>query len=117
MQPEEQRNQLSQLVRESYDLGDEVTLHDVAQYWFEDRGIYQVSLPDSSGFLLRAFGYDATPWLMGQAAVLSYLRQQQYPAPRLQVTRQGEIIAHAGQWTAILVCLSKSPQKCLHTLK
>lgn len=103
MQPEEQRNQLSQLVRENYDLGDEVALHDMAQYWFEDRGIYQVRSPDGSGFLLRAFGYDATPWLMGQAAVLSYLRQQQYPAPRLRATRQAEIIAHAGQWTAILV--------------
>ncbi|GHO81188.1 hypothetical protein KSD_89590 [Ktedonobacter sp. SOSP1-85] len=103
MQPEEQRNQLSQLVRENYDLGGDITLHDVAHYWFEDRGIYQVSPPDNNSFLLRAFGYDATPWLRGQAAVLSSLHQQQYPAPRVQYTRQGEIIAHAGQWTAILV--------------
>lgn len=102
MQPEEQRNQLSQLVRENYDLGGDITLHDVAHYWFKDRGIYQVSSPDNNGFLLRAFGYDATPWLMGLAAVLSYLHQQ-YPAPKLRRTRHGEIIAHAGQWTAILV--------------
>lgn len=103
MQPAEQKDRLSQLVRENYNLGGEVTLHDMAQYWFEDRGIYHVSSPGNSEFLLRAFDYDATPWLIGQAAVLAYLHQQQQLAPRLQHTRQGEMIAHAGRWTAILV--------------
>ncbi|GHO70552.1 hypothetical protein KSC_094440 [Ktedonobacter sp. SOSP1-52] len=54
MQPEEQRNQLSQLVRENYDLGGDITLHDVAHYWFEDRGIYQIRFATSPSHKMRS---------------------------------------------------------------
>ena len=75
---------------------------------------YELTLPDGSGQLIRAYRADgAVPvhavgpftetvpdWLLGRAETLDVLEASGYPAPRPVRTRTGELIAVAGPWLA-----------------
>jgi Ser/Thr protein kinase RdoA (MazF antagonist) len=78
----------------------------------EVRIAYQLTLPDGSGQVVRAFRADApvpveargptavpmADWLLDRAQMLAWLEEQDYPAPRPVRTRSGELIGVAGQW-------------------
>ena len=75
---------------------------------------YELTLPDGSGQLIRAYRADgAVPvhamgpftetvpdWLLGRAETLDVLEASGYAAPRPVRTRTGELIAVAGPWLA-----------------
>ncbi|GHO46778.1 phosphotransferase enzyme family protein [Ktedonospora formicarum] len=98
-----QREQLAHLIADNYHFSGEITLHHVAHYWFEDRGIYRIEVGKNEAYLLRAFRRDVAHWLLGQAQLLTYLNQNNYRAPRLLLTRQGETIARHGIWMGLLM--------------
>jgi Ser/Thr protein kinase RdoA (MazF antagonist) len=80
----------------------------------EARISYELTLPDGSGQLIRAYRADgAVPvhalvpftetvpdWLLGRAETLDVLEASGFPAPRPVRTRTGELIAVAGPWLA-----------------
>jgi Ser/Thr protein kinase RdoA (MazF antagonist) len=80
----------------------------------EARISYELTLPDGSGQVVRAFRADgAVPlhgqgpftetvadWLLGRAETLSLLSVAEYAAPRPVRTRTGELVAAAGPWLA-----------------
>jgi Ser/Thr protein kinase RdoA (MazF antagonist) len=80
----------------------------------EGRISYELTLPDGSGQLVRAFRADGTvplhgqgpftetmaDWLLGRAETLSVLQAAGYAAPRPVRARTGELIAVAGPWLA-----------------
>ncbi len=80
-----------------------VQLHQIAEHTFEDRGIYRVTFENGQSYVLRAFRYDVRDDLLGQVALLDYLEQQGYPAPRLLRTHSGAPIAIFENWMAVLV--------------
>jgi Ser/Thr protein kinase RdoA (MazF antagonist) len=78
----------------------------------QSRVTYQVTLPDGSTQLIRAFradepvpvhgrdvaGEDVAGWLGGRARTLAVLADAAYPAPRPVRTRTGELVGVAGPW-------------------
>ncbi len=98
----EQQVLLTALVQNQY-RSDVIQLHQIAEYTFEDRGIYRVTFTDGHSYVLRAFRYDVRDDLLGQTAVFDYLEQQAYPAPRLFRTHSGSPIATFKNWLAVLV--------------
>ncbi len=80
----------------------------------EARISYELTLPDGSGQVVRAYRADgAVPvhglgpftetvadWLLGRAETLDSLAAAGYRAPRPVLTRTGELIAVAGPWLA-----------------
>ncbi|MGO8958074.1 MAG: phosphotransferase enzyme family protein [Streptosporangiaceae bacterium] len=78
----------------------------------EIRVSYQLTLPDGSAQVVRAFRADApvpaeargltavpmADWLLDRARTLARLQEMAYPAPRPVLTRSGELIGVAGQW-------------------
>jgi Ser/Thr protein kinase RdoA (MazF antagonist) len=80
----------------------------------EARISYELTLPDGSSQLIRAYRADgAVPvhalgpftetvadWLLGRAETVNVLEASGYPAPRPVRTRTGELIAVAGPWLA-----------------
>jgi Ser/Thr protein kinase RdoA (MazF antagonist) len=80
----------------------------------EARISYELTLPDGSGQVVRAFRAEgAVPipgrgpftetmadWLLGRAETLAVLEASGYPAPRPVRTRTGELVAVAGPWLA-----------------
>jgi Ser/Thr protein kinase RdoA (MazF antagonist) len=80
----------------------------------EARISYELTLPDGSRQLIRAYRADgAVPvygrgpftetvrdWLLGRAETLDVLEASGYPAPRPVRTRTGELVAVAGPWLA-----------------
>ncbi len=78
----------------------------------EMRVAYQLTLPDGSGQVIRAFRADApvpveargptvvpmADWLLGRATMLAWLADRDFPAPRPVRTRSGELIGVTGQW-------------------
>lgn len=73
---------------------------------------YQVTQPDGSGFVIRAFrvgepvpvhardvaGDNLADWLTGRARTLAMLADAAYPAPRPVRARTGELVGVAGPW-------------------
>ena len=98
----EQQTLLTALVQDQYWSGP-VQLHQIAEYTFEDRGIYRADFADGRSYVLRAFRYDVKNDLLGQADVFDYLAQQDYPAPRLLRTHSGFPIAIFENWMAVMV--------------
>jgi len=98
----EQHVILTTLVQDQY-RSDVVQLHQIAEYTFEDRGIYHVDFADGRSYVLRAFRYDVKNDLLGQTAVFDYLEQQSYPAPCLLRTHSGSPIAIFENWMAVMV--------------
>jgi Ser/Thr protein kinase RdoA (MazF antagonist) len=80
----------------------------------EARISYELTLPDGSAQLIRAYRADGTvpahcvgpfteteaDWLLGRAETLDVLEASGYPAPSPVRTRTGELIAVAGPWLA-----------------
>jgi Ser/Thr protein kinase RdoA (MazF antagonist) len=78
----------------------------------EIRVSYQLTLPDGSAQVIRAFRADApvpaqarglqalpvADWLLDRARTLARLEEWAYPAPRPVRTRSGELVGVAGQW-------------------
>jgi Ser/Thr protein kinase RdoA (MazF antagonist) len=78
----------------------------------EIRVSYQLTLPDGSGQVIRAFRADApvpvqarglravpvADWLLDRAKTLARLEESAYPAPRPVRTRSGDLVGVAGQW-------------------
>jgi Ser/Thr protein kinase RdoA (MazF antagonist) len=93
---------LTRLVEEQYALV-AARLTPIAHYHFDDRGIYRVALAGGRSYVLRAFCWDAREALLGQVAVLDYLEQHGYPAPRVMRTPRGRAVATYEGWTALLL--------------
>ena len=98
----EQQALLTRLVQDQYIAGP-VRLIEIAEYTFKDRGIYRVDLEDSSSYVLRAFRYDVKNALLSQVALLAYLEQQAYPAPRVLHTISGTSLAFYENWMTLMV--------------
>ncbi len=97
-----QQEVLTKLVQDQYVLGP-VRLQQIAEYTFEDRGIYRVICGNGSSYILRAFHYDVKETLQCQAALLTYLEQLVYPAPRILHTLSGASFALYENWMALMV--------------
>ncbi len=98
----EQQAVLTALVQNQYRNGP-IQLRQIAEYTFEDRGIYHVTFENGQSYVLRAFRYDVKDDLLGQVTLFDYLEQQDYPAPRLLPTHSGASIATYENWMAVLV--------------
>jgi len=80
-----------------------------------DRVTYHLGGRGGPGLVVRAFRTDVpldtqfrgggtatvTDWLCGRAAVLSWLEDQAYPAPRVIRTRSGDPVGLAGVWATL----------------
>ncbi len=78
----------------------------------EIRVSYQVTLPDGSAQIIRAFRADApvpaqarglraapvADWLLDRARTLARLEESAFPAPRPVRTRSGDLVGVEGQW-------------------
>src|SRR5215469_14847143 len=78
----------------------------------QSRVTYQVTQPDGSAQIIRAFradepvpahgrdfaGENVAEWLTGLARTLAVLADAAYPAPRPVRTRTGELVGVAGPW-------------------
>lgn len=78
----------------------------------QSRVTYQVTLPDGTAQVIRAFradepvpvhgrdvaGENLAGWLCGRARTLAVLAEDAYPAPRPVRTRTGELVGVAGPW-------------------
>ena len=98
----EQQELLTRLVEEAYGCRGAV-LESISPYLFENRGIYRVDEEKEAPSVLRAFLDDVTIELTGHVAVLDYLQQRAFPAPRVRRTRDGKLLAFYAGWTALLV--------------
>ena len=88
-------------------------------YWFgEPRGVGASGGwhgPGGAGLVVRAFRTDVplagqfrggraaavTDWLRSRAAVLDWLEEHAYPAPRVIRTRSGDVVGLAGVWATL----------------
>jgi Ser/Thr protein kinase RdoA (MazF antagonist) len=80
-----------------------------------DRVTYRLATRRGAGLVVRAFRTDVpldtqfrgrgavtvTDWLCGRAAVLRWLEEQAYPAPRVVPTRSGDPVGLAGVWATL----------------
>ena len=80
-----------------------------------DRVTYRLASRRGAGLVVRAFRTDmpldtqfrgrgavtVTDWLCGRAAVLYWLEQHAYPAPRVIPTRSGDPVGLAGVWATL----------------
>jgi Ser/Thr protein kinase RdoA (MazF antagonist) len=80
-----------------------------------DRVTYHLGGRDRPGLVVRAFRIDVpldtqfrgggtvtvTDWLCGRAAVLGWLEEQAYPAPRMIRTHSGDPVGLAGVWATL----------------
>ncbi len=98
----EQQEMLTKLVQDQY-ASEPVELQQIAEYTFEDRGIYHVQFRNGRSYVLRAFRYDIKETLQRQAALLTYLEYLVYPAPRLLHTAFGASVALYKNWMALMV--------------
>lgn len=100
----EQLAQLTQLLAEHYTIRDPL-LTPIHLFAHADRGIYRVDSADRPPFLLRAYRQEPTQaqWLAERAATLLYLATVDYPAPRVILTVDGELLAHHQGWSALLL--------------
>ena len=98
----QQQATLTALVQNQYRDGPS-QLRQIAEHTFKDRGIYHVTFANGLSYVLRAFRYDVRDDLLGQAELLDYLEQQNYPAPRLFRTHSGASTATYENWMAVLV--------------
>ena len=98
----EQQTILTALVQDQYFSGS-VQVRQIAEYTFEDRGIYRIDFSDGRSYVLRAFRYDVKEILQSQAALYACLEQQAYPAPRILHTINGGAIALHEDWMALMV--------------
>lgn len=98
----EQQALLTRLVQDQYITGP-VRLTQIAEYTFEDRGIYRVDVEDGYSYVLRAFRYDVKNALLSQVALLAYLEQQGYPAPHVLHTISGTSFAFYENWMTLMV--------------
>ncbi len=97
-----QQTTLTALVQDQYFSGS-VQLQQIAEYIFEDRGIYRVGFSDGCSYVLRAFRYNVKEILQRQATLYTYLEQQAYPAPRILHTINGSAIALYQNWMTLMV--------------
>lgn len=79
------------------------------------RVTYQLGGHGGPGLVVRAFRTDlplepqfqgsrpmaVTDWLQGRAAILNWLEQRGYPAPRVVRTRSGDLVGLAGIWATL----------------
>ena len=98
----EQQAILTALVQDQY-VGGSVRLRQIAEYTFEDRGIYRVDFSDGCSYVLRAFRYDVKEVLLSQASLLMYLEQQAYPASRILHTISNDTVALYKNWIALMI--------------
>jgi Ser/Thr protein kinase RdoA (MazF antagonist) len=80
-----------------------------------DRVTYHLGARRGPGLMVRAFRIDVpldtqfrggrtvavTDWLCGRAAILGWLEEQAYPAPRVILTRSGDPVGLAGVWATL----------------
>jgi len=97
-----QQEVLTKLVQDQYVSGP-VLLRQIAEYTFEDRGIYRVDRSNGHSHVLRAFRYNVKDILLSQAALLTYLEQQTYSAPRVLHTLAGTPVALYENWIALMI--------------
>ena len=97
-----QANILRRLLAEQYGIA-AAELEPISPYLFEDRGIYRVTSGDEGAYVLRAFRSDVEASLRGQVAVLSWLEQRGYSAPRARRTKAGRELAVFEGWRALLL--------------
>ncbi len=98
----EQQATLTALVQDQY-LSGPIQLQQIAEYTFEDRGIYRVLFDDGQSYVLRAFRFDVREDLLSQAALLTYLEHQEYFAPHVLHTLAGSSVALYENWMALMV--------------
>jgi Ser/Thr protein kinase RdoA (MazF antagonist) len=91
---------MKMLVEEQYAVRD-VRLHSMSQYDFDWRGIYRVECDGAGDWVFRVCSQDGPMnWYIKPAAVLLFLEQQSYMAPRVERTLSGELIGtYKGWWT------------------
>jgi Ser/Thr protein kinase RdoA (MazF antagonist) len=105
----------ARLVRANY----AVTPHEIQRIsgsQAEQRAVYRIIQRDGSAWLVRAYRQDAAmpDWLMGcavadtdtwlrtRAATLLALAQHDFPAPRVMLTNQHDLIGEAEQWCTLI---------------
>jgi Ser/Thr protein kinase RdoA (MazF antagonist) len=91
---------MKKLVEELYVVRD-VELHSMSQYDFDWRGIYCVEHGGGVDWVFRVCRQDGpTNWYIKPVAVLLFLEQQNYTAPRVVRTLSGELTGTCkGWWT------------------
>ena len=98
----QQQTKLAMMVQNQYH-GMIVSMRQIAEHTFEERGIYHITFANGRSYVLRAFRYDVRDELLGQVALFDYLEQRDYPAPRLLRTRDGSPVATFENWMGFLV--------------
>ena len=90
-----------------------VALHPLGLSRTDRRVLYRVDQASGQSWVLRAYPQDyavpwwfgggaACEWLLGQAATLIYLAQQNYPVPRVLPTRNGELSGMHEGWCSLM---------------
>jgi Ser/Thr protein kinase RdoA (MazF antagonist) len=88
-----------------------------------DRVTYRLGSRRGAGLVVRAFRTDVplatqfrgsgtvavTDWLCGRAAVLGWLEERAYPAPRVIPTRSGDPVGLAGVWVTLATTYLAGP--------
>jgi Ser/Thr protein kinase RdoA (MazF antagonist) len=95
---------LAQLVARCYGAA-EVRLHPMHQFEVEGRGIYRIAHAAGQPWLLRAYQREAQTdsWLAERSAILLFLEQTNYPAPRLICTLDHGLVGRDDGWAALMV--------------
>lgn len=98
------------LVEEQYAVQD-IQLRSLSPYNFDWRGIYHVESGDHVSRVLRAFRQDTSEnWLLKPAAMLLFLEEQGYPAPRVVRTLSGELVGTANGWWTFMTTFVEGAQ-------
>ncbi|HEU5228144.1 MAG TPA: phosphotransferase [Ktedonobacteraceae bacterium] len=98
------------LIEERYEV-QEIQLHSLSQYSFDWRGIYRVEHSGNQPWVLRACRQDGVEsWLLKPAAILLFLEQQGYPAPRVVRTLSGDLVGAAKQWWTLMITYIEGAQ-------
>lgn len=98
----DQQTLLTMLVMDQYQCQN-VKLQPIAQFVFEDRGIYRVDLGDGRFYVLRAFHCDLEAELSDQVATLHHLGQHGFVVPHVLRTKTGSTIATYENWMALMI--------------
>jgi Ser/Thr protein kinase RdoA (MazF antagonist) len=101
---------VSQFVESQYGLPS-VRLSPLHQFAYDWRGVYRVDDGDGRSWVLRLLRHqEAEQWLARPAALLQWLSQQEYPAPRLLPSRAGDALsAHEGWWGLMTTFIAGEP--------
>src|ERR671933_2899780 len=95
---------LLRLLGERYDVTSR--LHPLQRNDIAGRGVYRLDRAGGDAWVVRAYVHDPArdwaAWAAGRAALLHFLEQRAYPAPRLVRPTGGGSVVSGGGWHALV---------------